>query len=146
MTATAAVRAEFVVASERMEPGEWSRDLSKRVGEGDVQASYSGDVVPEGRVRRPFKLGTTFWVAVRMVDRRALAVAAYRLVPSGEFVGESKPYAERTAAEHDAARADPRGFYHGLAVKRGSREFALAGPPATIRGSDDPPACQRELF
>ena len=139
-------RPEIVVAAERLEPGEWSADLTRRVGEGDVQASYSGDVIAEGRVRTPFKLAGVFHVAVGMVNRETRTARAYRLVPAGDFCGEPANYADRTAADHAAAREHPLGFYHGLAVTRGTRAFVLAGPEAAVRGSDAPPGFQRELF
>ena len=141
-----ASRREIVVAAERLEPGEWSADLTRRVGEGDVQASYSADLIAEGRVRRPFKLGNVFHVAVGMADRETRTARVYRLVPAGDFCGEPTAYADRTEADHAAARAHPLGFYHGLAVQRGTRAFVLAGPEAIVRGSTEPPGFQRELF
>lgn len=139
-------RPEIVVAAERMEPGAWSSDLTKRIGQGDVRASYSGDVIVEGRVRTPFTLAGVFRVSVGSSFEEGGYARTYRLVPAGDFCGEAVAYRDRTEEDHAAARDRPLGFYHGLAVKRGTRAFVLAGPETVVRGSAEPPGFQRELL
>jgi hypothetical protein len=56
---------------------------------------------------------------------------AYRLLPERLFRGTPTTYGTRTgtAETAEAARNDPNGFYHGVAVKYGRESFLLCGPP-----------------
>jgi hypothetical protein len=56
------------------------------------------------------------------------------------FIGTPTTYAARTgtADAAEAARNDPYGFYHGMAVKHGSEAFVLSGPPLQFTPEDAP--------
>lgn len=133
----------------RLAWGEFDRQTGRELGDGDVVASYSADTIgAEGRVRKPFQFDGQLWVTVSICQDRA---EAYRLVPLQFFNEKPTNYRDKVDIENgDAARADPSGFYHGMAVKRGKQEFALVGPPAVfVAGpvrSDATPSNQMEMF
>jgi hypothetical protein len=56
---------------------------------------------------------------------------AYRLTPVSLFNGTPTTYREKTCTEDgaEAARNDPKGFYHAMTVRLGTIEFVLTGPP-----------------
>ena len=61
-----------------------------------------------------------------MSHRRGLTTAnAYRLLSTSEFDGEPTSYSEKN---HEDARGNPRGFYHGMEVSHGGPTYVLTGP------------------
>ncbi len=104
---------------------------------GDISESYSADRIASGQpVRKPFQHDGALWICTSITGS-ALASSgsteheAYRLVPGRMFTGTSATYGTRTGTSEtaEAARNDPNGFYHGVAVKHGREVFVLCGPP-----------------
>ena len=125
----------------RLASGEWSRRLNKTVGEGDINASYSGDRIGMGEhIRKPFDWRSGLWVCVGNRYLRGMVESeAYRLLHPSAFDGEPTTYAEKSLCG-DEARSDPRGFYHGMTVRHGGQTFVLCGPPLTfIPGEPEQP-------
>ena len=133
----------FEVDPARLAAGAWRRCDGARVGEGDIAASYSGDRIGMGRpIRKPFEWRGQLWTNVGGWWKDGDVTAkAYRLVPLGRFENPTT-YSQR-AQDGDRSRADPNGFYHGVAVRCGKEEYALCGPPALFVAGE--PA-QLELF
>ena len=126
----------------RLASGEWSHRLNKTVGQGDINASYSADRIGMGEpIRKPFDWRGGLWVCVgNRYLRETVESEAYRLCPLPAFDGAPTTYAAKTV-DGDAARADPRGFYHGMSVTHGGRTFVLCGPPVTfIPGDPEQPS------
>ncbi|MBL0922088.1 MAG: hypothetical protein IBJ10_08155, partial [Phycisphaerales bacterium] len=67
---------------------------------------------------------------------------AYRLGAIGAFDGAATTYAEKTR-DSEAARKDPLGFYHGMTVRHGGKQWVMCGPPIGFKPG--PPA-QADLF
>lgn len=127
----------------RLTRGVWSHEMNRQIGEGDISASYSADTIAfKGRVRRPFSFRGALWVATGTGGRRGSGIEAYLLTELLHFVGEPMSYTERVK-NGDAARNDPRGFYHGVIVSHGKREFVLTGPPVLFSKG---PREQLDLF
>jgi hypothetical protein len=107
---------------------------------GDIDASYSADRIASGQpVRKPFQHDGALWICTSITGS-GLTVSgsteheAYRLLPERLFGGTPTTYATRisTGELAEAARNDPNGFYHGVAVKYGREPFLLCGPPLTF--------------
>lgn len=105
--------------------------------QGDISNSYSADVIDNGRIRKPFRyngqLYTTTSTISGMYPRSIRQAEAYRLLLATLFVGQITDI--HTKIDHDngrAARSDPNGFYHGIAVTHQGRQYVLAGPPLTF--------------
>ena len=106
-------------------------ETQRDVGEGDIRASYSADVIAMmGKTRKPFTFRGQAWVCVgnQHGQGNATQSKAYRLIYLEHFEGTAITYTEKT---HDsaAARADPDGFYHGIRVTHRSKDYVLCGPP-----------------
>ena len=71
-----------------------------------------------------------------------LTAKAYRLVEARFFEGEAVTYTEKTR-DSEAARNDPLGFYHGMAVMHGGKPCVLVGPCAEFVAGED---VQLDLF
>lgn len=129
--------------SSRLAPGEWSHDLNRQIGEGDIHASYSADrIAMSNAVRRPFLHASCRWVCVGIGVN--YSVQAYRLVHRSAFAGASTTYAVKVGLNRgDDARSDPMGFYHGIAVRSGGEEFVLCGPAVHFVPGEE---LQRSLF
>jgi hypothetical protein len=131
----------FAVDPARLAHGAWSHGAAKTIGEGDIPASYSADRIAEGRsIRAAFRWQAAEWVCVSMQCRAGEERAhAYRLVHPQAFEGAPTTYREKTK-DCEAARGDPMGFYHGMAVTRGGETMILCGPEARfIRGEAEQP-------
>ena len=121
----------------RLRPGVWSHENERLNGEGDIRASYSGDAIAlRGRVRRPFRFQNRLWVCVGTSGGSVLTAKAYRLVEARFFVGETVTYTEKTR-DSEAARRDPLGFYHGMAVMHGGKPCVLVGPCAEFVAGEE---------
>ncbi len=70
-------------------------------------------------------------VCVAMSGRNGINLAeAYRVVPLQMFKGATTTYSEKTSVDQgDMARYDPQGFYNGMRVRCGRKQFVLCGPP-----------------
>ena len=113
------------------EPEEFGGDI------GEVTASYSADRIGlAGRVRRPFSWRGGEWVSVgqKHLGQSRGEHEVYRLIDPEVFEGRMQTYQEKTA-DAAAARADPHGFYHGMAVRYGQRPWVLCGPPVRLRAA-----------
>jgi len=136
------------VCPERLAYGTWCHARNRQVGQGDIRASYSADLIGlEGRIRKPFRLQGRLCVMTGSSGTRdACAFTAYRLVLPREFDGTVTTYRDKLLiGGGDYARADPQGFYHGMRVTRGRETFVLCGPPVTILAGEPAPR-QGDLF
>lgn len=136
--------------------GSYDQKRNREIGEGDIHASYSADTIATaGRVRRAFRWQAQLMVTVSLSGRRGVEQAeAYSLVPIKVFGGAPTTYAQKTARAEDAeaARNDPKGFYHGMQVTCGREAFVLSGPPvvfvaeqSAVRPNDTLPATPQQL-
>lgn len=94
--------------------------------------SYSGDVISKKRtIRAPFSLNGELLCCVGAEGvgngRDVVNLEAYRVIPRRDFAGRTWDYNSR-ALQGDKARNDRKGFYHGVRVKWGGRDFVLCGP------------------
>jgi hypothetical protein len=69
-----------------------------------------------------------------LTDSGDMEFEAYRIVPERVFDGAPTTYGAKISTDElaDAARRDPNGFYHGVAVKHGRDRFVLRGPPLKL--------------
>ena len=133
-------RAAVRIRPDRFARGTWCHRRERLIGEGDIAAAYSADLIAmEGRVRRPFRLNGWSYVTVGIKGRVSdLSAEAYRLVPIGLFDGTQTTYTDKCALDYgNHARHDPLGFYHGMTVRSGGNNFVLCGPPLTFVPGDD---------
>jgi hypothetical protein len=122
------------------------RGAGEEVCEGDIHGSYSADVIAmKGRVRKPFKWRGELCVCTSISGSGLTESAkeeheAYRLVPARTFTGKITTYHDKTARAEDAeaARNDPNGFYHGMAIRLGTESFVLCGPPIRFTADATP--------
>ncbi len=111
-------------------------------GTGDIAESYSADRIAEGRpIRKPFEWKGERWVCVAQhAQSGECAATAYRLRPWQRLTAPSKgelvSYSARVAVA-DMARADPKGFYHGMAVRHRGQSMALHGPPVLFMVTEE---------
>jgi hypothetical protein len=89
--------------------------------------------------RKPFGFQGSLWVCVSRSGGKA---EAYRLMHPQSFDGEPLTYPAKTASG-DAARSDPKGFYHGMTTTHGGKTLVLCGPPAVFIAGE---AQQLDLF
>lgn len=139
---------EFRVDPSRLASGTWCHVRDRRIGEGDINASYSADKIGlEGKVRKPFIWQNTRWVCTGIRSKNADPIAeAYRLVPERFFDGEPATYNE-VACLPAAERFKPEGFYHGMRVRSGKHDCILVGPSAMFIAKDDSETLkQADLF
>lgn len=124
----------------RLRWGTWCHRVEKILGEGDIAASYSADRIGMGEpLRKPFEWKGSLWVCVSRSNEKA---EAYRVAHPQAFKGEPLSYRAKTA-DGDAARSDPSGFYHGMAVTHAGKPVVLCGPPAVLVAGEPP---QMDLF
>jgi hypothetical protein len=133
------------VSPDRMQYGAWCEQRNRMLGEGDVIASYSGDLIPQGRIRKPFFLQGLPYVTVSMGSGPQQYAEAYRLEESASFAGAPMTYDQR-AQDAEAARSDSHGFYHGVTVKHRNAQCVLSGPPIVLIADDLRPKLQLEFF
>lgn len=136
---------------ERFSHGQWDHDLQRDIGEGDIAASYSADVIAmKGIVRKPFLFQRRLWVStgnrtVRPAGPMNNGATAYHLMPLEAFEGRAVSYAEKTA-DSGAARADPNGFYHRITVRHRGQPHVMVGPPVHFVPGPPKPPMQPGLF
>jgi hypothetical protein len=126
----------------RLAWGHYDHERNRETGEGDIHASYSADTIAAaGRVRKAFRWQAQLMVTVSLCGRGGIEQAeAYRLIPLKAFDGAVTTYGQKTgrAEDAEAARNDPNGFYHGIAVKHAQESFVLAGPPTVFVAEQGP--------
>ena len=119
----------YEVDPARLHHGRWSVEFNKRVGEGDIAASYSGDTIGlRSTVRRPFVFRGDIWVSVGLSGGSA---RAYRLVPIDDFNEAASDPGDKPR-DHEAARSHPLGYYHGVTVSHRKDWFEMCGTPANF--------------
>jgi hypothetical protein len=128
------------IHSSRLAPARYNPVTNHEYGEGDISASYSADVIAQsGRVRKPFKhrwQGQDYlWVSVGHTPPGT--VGAFRLVTPDVFALPTTTYTEKVK-DAEAARNDPMGFYHGMAVKHAGKTFVLMGPEVLFVAEEPP--------
>lgn len=101
-----------------------------------VEKSYSADKIAEknSSVKEPFEMNGGLYVCVgsngSAKSRRA---SIYRLTPAAAFDGGITDYYAKVKPDHgEKARSDPKGFYHGMHVRQGGRDWVLTGPALTV--------------
>ena len=132
------------VDPDRLAFGRWDHSREAQLGEGDIVGSYSGDRIGMNQpVRRPFRFRNRLWLCTGITTRSGEVFAeAYTLTDPGMFEGCPTTYPEKTR-DAEAARRDPAGFYHGMAIRSGGRTLILSGPPVVfVRGQE----AQADLF
>ena len=139
-----AARVVHEVDPARLAPGRWCHEREIEVGEGDIAGSYSADrIAMHNTVKKPFRWNGALYVSTGSfgpADR--LIHEAYRLVDAAVFRGEATTYPEKTR-DAESARKDPLGFYHGMAVRQGGRQWVMCGPPVAFKAGPSP---QADLF
>jgi hypothetical protein len=106
----------------------------------DIKEAYSADRIASGQpVRKPFQHNGALWICTSITGSGLTASGsteyeAYRLMPERLFDGMPTTYGTKIGTDEmaDAARSDPTGFYHGVAVKYGREPFVLCGPPLRL--------------
>lgn len=129
-------RQTFEVDATRLASGTWCHTGEKQIGEGDISASYSADTIGlESRVRKPFRWMNALWVCTGMSSKDGRPVAqAYMLVLKNHFTGAPATY-QQTVTTNTIARKRPEGFYHGMLVTHGNKQYVLCGPCADFTPS-----------
>jgi hypothetical protein len=126
----------ILVSPARLASGTYDHGRNRDVGEGDIQASYSADVIATaGKIRKAFRWQAQLMVTVGLSGRGGIEQAeAYQLIPVKIFAGTTMGYGEKigTAEGAEAARSSPNGFYHGIVVREGQETFVLSGPPVVF--------------
>lgn len=102
----------------------------------EVEASYSADRISEDQpVRKPFKFKGRFYISTGNTIP-CPGWECYELVDQGLYNGAIRTYRVPKGREYEeyyeSLRRDPKGFYHGMLVKRGNRLCVLVGPPLTF--------------
>ncbi len=127
----------YEVDPDRLSDGRWSHEDNRRIDEGDIVSSYSGDTIAmHHRIRRPFNFHGGQWTCVGKWSNHgsdSLLAEAYRLVATEGYVGTATDYVAKIK-DCEAARNDPMGFYHG------GKSFILTGPPVDfVAGQEEQP-------
>lgn len=108
-----------------------NRDIS----EGDIAASYSGDTIMQGKVRKPFRFEDELMVTVTLNAMGRIEQAyAYHLVPVKSCPGNPTTYREKLTGYREPEKAwqDPLGSYHGILVTWGKEQFVMCGPEVAL--------------
>jgi len=140
------LRTTFAVNAARLTSGKFDHGRNRDIGEGDINASYSADRIASGEtIRKPFQHDGSLWVCTSITGAGLTASGsteheAYRLLPARLFNGTPTTYSARTSTGDaaEAARHDPNGFYHGVAVKFAREAFVLCGPPQRFVPANSP--------
>ncbi len=123
-------RGTYEVDPARLAHGTWCHESQQQVGEGDIAAAYSADLIAmEGRVRCPFTFRGGVWTCAGCFTDDSAFV--YRIVPIEASDCTPTSYAAKTR-NAEVARNDPNGFYHGITVRHGCRSYVITGPPVEL--------------
>lgn len=86
---------------------------NRRIDEGDIASSYSGDTIAmHDRIRRPFNFRGGLWTCVGKWSNHGTAsiiAEAYRLVSTRGYTGTKSNYVTKIK-DCEAAHNDPMGF------------------------------------
>ena len=109
-------------------------DAIRLSNQGDISNSYSGDLIDNGKIRRPFSYNGKLYVITSSAHGPSLCKAeAYQLLPEYLFNSEPTTYANKIHYDGgETARHDPNGFYHGISVKHQGKTAVLTGLPLTF--------------
>jgi hypothetical protein len=122
----------------RLAHGVWNHSKNKDEGECDCAGAYSSDLIPSGKIRKPFKFDGGLWVTVSLSGLRGVDEAtAYRLTPENLFPRPATSYEIKTR-DGDDARSDPNGFYDSIRVRHGAENYVIVGPPLRFVASSEP--------
>jgi hypothetical protein len=106
-------------------------DAARLRGVGDIHTSYSADRIAESKpIRRPFSWRGGLWVCTGSFGEQWHE--AYRMVAEKASTAPPRKYGD----DHDRARKDPNGFYHGITVKHGGAAYVLIGPAVRFVGGE----------
>lgn len=134
----------IVISSNTETSSKSKRGLSKIVvqairlnDQGDISNAYSADLIDNGKIRKPFRFNGKLYTCTSTMSgmyapgvRRA---EAYQLLSAALFTGQPTTISKKVNADNGrSARADPNGFYHGIAISHQGRDYILVGPPLTI--------------
>jgi len=129
------------VSPSRLAWGKYDHGRNRDIGEGDIHASYSADVIASGgKIRKAFRWQAQLMVTVSLSGRGGIEQAeAYHLIPLKVFAGTTMSYGQKigTAEDAEAARNDPNGFYHGMKVTQGQETLVLSGPPVLFVAAEE---------
>ncbi len=99
-----------------------------------INASYSGDRIPEGKIREPFHFLGKKYISVRGFSKgeEYQEEECYQVVERKDFHGLERTYKLPPGRGHEeyyeSLRQDPNGFYHGMVVAFRGKEYVLNGP------------------
>ena len=114
---------------------------------GDIANAYSADTIAgASTIRKPFNWQGGIYVTVAICGPK---FEAYRLIVQRHFDGLTNTYNDKVGSLEgaEAARNDPNGFYHGMAVKKGGDTLILSGPPVIfVPGVEPAQPTQLTLF
>ncbi len=119
---------------ERFEPGKTTATEAGRykvVGRGDIEQAYSGDRLPDNKIRKPFKHDDKLWTNTGGTTGN---IKGWELIPVDEYEGETFTY------EQMISRKDKRFTYEGQRAKYGRKEYVLTNPHKFIATTAKPPA------
>lgn len=134
---------EHRVDPSRLAFGTWCHTRNRQIGEGDIAASYSADMIAQGKIRKPFSWKNALWVCTGTHSKSA---EAYRLVPERFFDSEPTTYNEVAMLPFEQ-RIKPEGFYHGMRVRHGKQDCVLVGPKALFLPKEESEVLkQADLF
>lgn len=97
----------------------------------EISESYSGDTIAESKIRKPFKFQGSLFVSVGGFSGGGSTPEeeCYHIVPRQEFKGKATLYGERLNGDiedwAEERRAQAKGFYDGMLIKRGKSEWVL---------------------
>lgn len=139
-----------------VEPARLEHSYESHRKNGDITASYSGDMIsnPKSTVRRPFQFENGRFVSTGSGPLPD-SVSAYQLIPSTDFAGQTLSYANKVINNPkdvdcqysgDTARNDPLGFYHGMQVISAGKPHVMVGPPIIFRPGKAVTSPTSELF
>ena len=136
--------AKYAVSPSRVAFGQWNETKQRDEGKGDIYASYSADRIgANNSIRKPFRYDDSLWVCTSITGKCLTQggrqeFEAYKVVPKLLFSATPTSYrAKSSIQDGEMARKDPKGFYHGMAVKHAGETFVLAGPPAVFVAAEE---------
>ena len=121
----------IAVEPARLSHGEW--EGGKKIGEGDINASYSGDVLSGGRLRKPFTHEGSLYVAVALMPHDT--ARAWRIVPQAEYKGE-------TTAVDSGGESGKAFTYEGTLGSFRGKGYVLTGGAVEFQGRKPQPAAE----
>jgi hypothetical protein len=111
-------------------------DFCRKPTHAEVEDSYSGDRIMDGKVRKPFLYQGQPHIYTGGCYSPAYASHTHEcevveLIALEKFTGKVTSYHEKTADGGEKARSDPNGFYYGMRVKHG-RDYVIGRVTALL--------------